>query len=40
MLQIIRSANFPMAAAMSMILMVVVSITYLLFARYLKMDRV
>lgn len=40
MLQIIRSANFPMAAAMSMILMVVVTITYLLFARYLKMERV
>lgn len=40
MLQIIRSANFPMAAAMSMILMVVVSLTYLLFARYLKMERV
>ncbi len=40
MLQIVRSANFPMAAAMSMILMVVVSLTYLLFARYLKMERV
>ena len=39
MLQITRSANFPMAAAMSMILMSVVTVTYLMFAKYLKMDR-
>lgn len=39
MLQIGRAANFPMASVMSVMLMVVVTITYLAFARYLKMDR-
>jgi spermidine/putrescine transport system permease protein len=39
-LQIVRSANFPMASVMSVTLMVVVTGVYLLFARYLKMDRV
>ncbi len=40
MLQIVRAANFPMASAMSMILMVVVTMTYLVFAKHLRMDRV
>jgi spermidine/putrescine transport system permease protein len=40
MLQIGRSADFPMASAMSMILMLVVSLAYLAFARHLRMDRV
>ncbi|MGI9302445.1 MAG: ABC transporter permease [Gammaproteobacteria bacterium] len=39
MLQIGRAANFPMASVMSVMLMMVVTITYLVFARYLKMDR-
>lgn len=40
MLQIGRAANFPMASVMSMTLMVVVTITYFAFAKYLKMERV
>src|SRR6266850_270634 len=40
MLQIERRADFPMAAALSMILMLVVSAVYLLFARHLRMERV
>ncbi len=40
MLQVQRGANFPMASAMSVTLMVVVTATYLAFAKYLKMDRV
>ena len=40
MLQVTRAADFPMASAMSMTLMVVVTVTYLVFARYLKMERV
>ncbi len=39
MLQIQRSANFPMASAMSMVLMVVISIIFLLFAKWLKIER-
>jgi len=39
MLQIGRRADFPSAAAMSIILMVVVTIAYLLCARWLKMER-
>ncbi|MDH3694407.1 MAG: ABC transporter permease [Gammaproteobacteria bacterium] len=39
MLQIGRAANFPMASVMSVMLMIVVTITYIVFARYLKMDR-
>ncbi len=39
MLQMSRSANFPMASVMSITLMMVVTGCYLLFARYLKMDR-
>jgi spermidine/putrescine transport system permease protein len=40
MLQIERRADFPMASALSMYLMVVVSAAYLLSARYLRMERV
>jgi spermidine/putrescine transport system permease protein len=40
MLQIIRSADLPMAATMSLVLMTVVITVYLVFQRYLKMDRV
>jgi len=39
MLQIQRHANFPMASAMSLVLMVVISIIFLLFSRWLKMER-
>ena len=40
MLQIGRHGNFPMASALSVILMVVVTITFFAFARWLKMRRV
>ncbi|HEY7689089.1 MAG TPA: ABC transporter permease [Dongiaceae bacterium] len=40
MLQIGRAADFPMASALSMVLMLVVTAAYLVFARYLKMERV
>lgn len=39
MLQMSRSANFPMASVMSITLMIVVTGCYLMFAKYLKMDR-
>ncbi|MFK8083383.1 MAG: ABC transporter permease [Granulosicoccus sp.] len=39
MLQIGRRADFPSAAAMSIVLMLVVTAAYLLCARWLKMDR-
>jgi spermidine/putrescine transport system permease protein len=39
MLQIGRQADFPTASALSIILMVVVSITYLAAARWLKLER-
>ena len=39
MLQIQRQADFPMAAAMSLVLMVVISIIFLLFSRWLKIER-
>lgn len=39
MLQIGRRADFPSAAAMSIVLMLVVTVAYLLCARWLKMDR-
>ena len=39
MLQVGRTADFPLASAMSMVLMAVVTLAYLLFARYLRMDR-
>lgn len=40
MLQIGRRADFPMASALSMVLMVVVTAVFLVFARRLRMDRV
>jgi spermidine/putrescine transport system permease protein len=40
MLQIERRADFPMASALSMVLMLTVTAAYLLFARHLKMERV
>jgi len=39
MLQIQRQADFPMASAMSLVLMVVISIIFLLFSRWLKIER-
>ncbi|MEG6507669.1 ABC transporter permease [Methyloligella sp. 2.7D] len=39
MLQLGRTANFPMAAALSLVLMAVVTIAYLLCARWLKIER-
>ena len=39
MLQIQRQANFPMASAMSLVLMVVISILFMLFSRWLKIER-
>ena len=39
MLQVGRTADFPLASAMSMVLMGVVTLAYLLFARHLRMDR-
>ena len=40
MLQIARRSDFPMASALAMILMAVVSLVYLACARWLKIDRV
>ncbi|MGE0117790.1 MAG: ABC transporter permease [Dongiaceae bacterium] len=40
MLQIERRADFPMASALGMYLMLTVTAAYLLFARYLRMERV
>ncbi|MGF1630674.1 MAG: ABC transporter permease [Kiloniellaceae bacterium] len=40
MLQITRRSDFPMASALAMVLMVVVSLVYLACARWLKIDRV
>jgi spermidine/putrescine transport system permease protein len=39
MLQIQRQADFPMASAMSLVLMVVISIIFLLFSRWLRIER-
>jgi spermidine/putrescine transport system permease protein len=39
MLQIQRLADFPMASAMSLVLMVVISIIFLVFSRWLKIER-
>ena len=39
MLQIQRQADFPMASAMSLVLMVVISIIFLIFSRWLKIER-
>ena len=40
LLQVQRRADFPMASAMSLVLMLVVSAVFLASARWLKMDRV
>ena len=40
MLQVMRRADLPMASAMSVVLMAVVSVIFLAFARHLKMERV
>jgi spermidine/putrescine transport system permease protein len=40
MLQIARTADIPMAATLSLVLMIVVMAVYLVFQRHLKMDRV
>jgi spermidine/putrescine transport system permease protein len=40
MLQVARRADFPLASAMSMVLMLVVTVAYLAFAKRLKMERV
>jgi spermidine/putrescine transport system permease protein len=39
MLQVLRKPDFPMASALSIILMIVVSIAYLASARWLKLER-
>jgi len=39
MLQIERRSDFPTASALAMVLMVVVSLVYIAFARWLKLDR-
>ena len=39
MMQIGRQADFPMAAALSLILMAVVSLAYLACARWLRIER-
>jgi len=39
MLQIQRLADFPMASAMSLVLMVVISFIFLMFSRWLKIER-
>jgi spermidine/putrescine transport system permease protein len=40
MLQISRRSDFPMASALAMVLMVVISLVYIACARWLKLDRV
>ena len=40
MLQVQRANDFPMASAMSVLLMISVTVAYFLLARWLKMDRV
>lgn len=40
MMQIARRSDFPMASAMAMLLMAVVSMVYLAFARWLKLERI
>jgi ABC-type spermidine/putrescine transport system permease subunit I len=39
MLQIVRSADFPMASVMSLVLMAVVAVVYLGVHRQMKMER-
>ncbi len=40
MLQVSRHFDYPMASALSVLLMIVVTIVFLAFARWLKMDRI
>ena len=40
MLQIGRQANFPVASALALVLMVVISLVFMLSARYLRLERV
>ncbi len=40
MLQLGRSGNFPLASALSVVLMAVITLAYLLSARWLRLDRV
>ena len=40
MLQIVRTADLPMAATLALLLMAVVIAVYLVLHRYLQMDRV
>jgi spermidine/putrescine transport system permease protein len=40
MMQLGRQGNFPMAAALSVVLMAVVTLAYVLSARWLRLDRV
>lgn len=40
MLQIVRSADWPMASVMSLVLMLLVTAVYMVFQRHLRMDRV
>lgn len=40
MLQLGRSGNFPLASALSVVLMAVISLAYLLSSRWLRLDRV
>ncbi|MBE9552239.1 MAG: ABC transporter permease, partial [Proteobacteria bacterium] len=39
MLQIARRSDFPMASALAMVLMLVVTMVYIGFARWLKLER-
>jgi spermidine/putrescine transport system permease protein len=39
MLQIARRSDFPMASALAIVLMLVVSLVYLACARWLKLER-
>jgi spermidine/putrescine transport system permease protein len=40
MLQVGRSTNFPLASALSMVLMVVITLAFVLFSRWLRLERV
>jgi spermidine/putrescine transport system permease protein len=40
MLQVGRTTNFPMASALSMILMVVITLAFIAFSRWLRLERV
>ncbi len=40
MLQLGRSGNFPLASALSVVLMAVVTLAYLACARWVRLDRI